>query len=123
VRQVAAGVLLIAATALGGGSAVWFAEFLGAGDDPWTRLAIVPAFVALTCAVGLGLAAFLVWRDRTWSWIGATALTVVLGVAWIDFGMGTSEGVLPFLLLPSFVIAAMLALCLARLLRPPPARI
>lgn len=116
-HRVAAGLLGVTAIALIGMGGVHFLEFLGAGDDSWQRLAIVPAVVAIVSGILVGGAAVLVLRDTVAGWIVAALVSVVLGIAWIDLGAGTTGGEALFLGLPLLVIGALLALTVVRLTR------
>jgi uncharacterized membrane protein YeaQ/YmgE (transglycosylase-associated protein family) len=125
VHRIAAGILGVVALGLIGAAGFWLVEFLGAGVDPWARLAIVPAVVALACGLLVGFSAALVWRDSIRGWIGGSVVTIVVGIAWMDFGMRSPGLELPFVLAPWLVIGAIVALTIARLVggRSPATRV
>lgn len=119
-NRLGAGLLGSTSAALAVLGGYYMLEFLRAGDDSWDRLAIVPAIVALVTAAFVAIAAYLVWRDTRSGWLGAAVLTVVLGIAWIDLGMGSPGLEVPFLVIPLLVIGGMLGLTAARLTRRGP---
>jgi hypothetical protein len=123
VIRLAVGLLGITTIALAGVSVNYFLEYLTAGEDSWSRLAIVPAVVALTGAICLGVATYLVWRDSRTGWLMGALLTVVFGLAWMDFGMGSPGMAVLFAVVPSFVIGGVVALTVVRFMRGmPPAK-
>ena len=103
------------------GAAIWSAEYLGAGPDGWARLAIVPAVIALVSAAATAAAALMVWRDTPSGWAAAMALTIVMAVAWLDFGADPGTDLL-YVVVPALVIGSMAASTIARFTRPPSAR-